>query len=43
MHVLSHFTKLLLQPFPVDVIAYDVLAPVAAGHQVVDCDGVLET
>jgi hypothetical protein len=39
----SGLTELFLQPFPVYVIAYDVLAAVAAGHQVVDRATVLET
>ncbi len=39
----SGLTELFLQPFPVHVIAYDVLAAIAAGHQVVDRAGVLET
>ena len=38
----SGLTELFLQPFPVHVIAYDVLAAIAAGHQVVDRAG-LET
>jgi hypothetical protein len=36
------FTEVFLKPITVDVIAHDVLAAVAAGHEVVDSARVLE-
>jgi len=35
-------TEVLLEPIAVDVIAYDVLTTVAAGHEVVGSAGILE-
>ena len=35
-------TEVFLEPIAVDVIAYDVLTAVAAGHEVVDCVRILE-
>jgi hypothetical protein len=35
-------TEVFLEPIAVDVIAYDVLTAVAAGHEVVDSVRILE-
>jgi len=35
-------TEVLLEPIAVDVIAYDALTAVAAGHEVLDSVGILE-
>jgi hypothetical protein len=35
------FAEVFLKPIAVDIIAYNVLSAIAAGHEVVDCARVL--
>jgi hypothetical protein len=36
------FAEVFLKPIAVDIITYNVLSAIAAGHEVVDCARVLE-
>jgi hypothetical protein len=36
------FPEVFLKPIAVDIIAYNLLSAIAAGHEVVDCARVLE-